>query len=219
MLAQIPELDKSNEVRAEVIKGGFVWGVKFKLPMPAEQDGHIIQMIRQNQRGTISELAKSADGTQKVVERSSNMETVYWEAWEVKKGETTPRLQQSIASFVMEKTGSSLSSGKYQIPVNDIFFKGYAAGSVGTYNIKSLAGFYHDTLTSDFTVGNLQTGAGGLRSTTVEPKFWTVRAGLHRDLTFTFDFLNNLTMMGNIRPNPPKAEKYDHRETLAAWGF
>ena len=219
MLAQIPEIDKGTEVKAEVVKGGFIWGVKFKLPKPAEADGYIIQMIRQFEKGQINKLAKSADGSMKVAETNAAREGVYWEAWEVKKGEITPRQEQTIAAFAFELTGGTLTNSKYHAPMNDIFFKNYGAGSVGSYNIKGLAGFYQTALPLDFIIGHPDTGAGALRSTTIEPSFWTVRAGLFREVTLTFDFLNNSSHLGNIRPNPPKAEKYDHRATLAAWGF
>lgn len=217
MLAQIPEIDKSTEVKAETIKGGFIWGVRFKLPNPAEQDGYIIQKILQYETGTIYRSGLSP-GT--VSESRANRTIEYWEAWEIKKGETTPTQQQSISDFAIALTGKALNGSKYQVPMNDIYFKNYGIGSVGKYTIKGLAGFYHTKLTPDFVVGHPQTGAGQLKSTTIEPSFWTSKAGLYRELNFTFDFMANITeMKGRISPSTPKTEIFDIRDFLAAFGF
>ncbi len=217
MLAQIPEIDRSTEVRAETFKGGFIWGVRFKLPQPAEQDGYIVQKILQFEKGTIY---KSGSTIGNISETNVSRKTEYWEAWEIKKGQTTPSQQQSISEFGAALGAKGLNVAKYQNPVNDIFFKNYGKGSVGKYTIKGLAGFYHTSLPSDFVVGHPQTGAGQLRSTTFEPVFFTLRAGLYRELNFTFDFLNNIsTMQGGISPNPAKCEVMDLRPFLSAFGI
>jgi hypothetical protein len=217
MFAQIPEIDRASELRPETFKGGFVWAVNFKLPQPAEQDGYIVQKIQQVETGTINRLEKQADGSSKRVEEKINREIFYYEAWEVKKGETTPKQQQTVSDFSLSQGGGVLPS-KYHTPVNDIFFRKYEAGSVGTYVIRGFAGFYHASLPSNFVVGHAKTGAGQLRSTTEMPPFWTKQASLFRELTFTFDFLNNISsMMGNI--SSPSPVGLDYRPICQAFGY
>jgi hypothetical protein len=217
MLAQIPEIDKGTELRAETFKGGFVWAVNFKLPQPAEQDGYIVQKIQQIENGTIHKLEKKADGSTELVKSQVSRVIYYWEAWEVKKGETTPRQQQTVSDFAVGLGGKTLPA-KYQTPVNDIFYRKYEIGSVGTYTIRGYAGFYHSALTSDFIVGNPQTGAGQLKSTTFIPPFWSRQAALFRELTFRFDFMDNIVdMKGSL--SCPVPFVLDFRPLVKAFGF
>jgi hypothetical protein len=219
-LAQIPVIDRSTEVGAETVKGGFLWAVKFNLPKPAEQDGYIIQKIVQEQSGKFLELVKSDDGKEKVKESEGFKQVTYWEAWEVKKGQTSPWQQQSVAAYAYEIGKISITSAKYQVPMNDIFFKNFKWGSKGTYKITGMAGFYHETVLGGFTIGNPDTGAGGLLSTTNEPNFWTSTAGLYRELAFHFDFQRGLNeLIGNIRPNPPRAREVDFRPIFKDLGL
>ncbi|MGI8640976.1 MAG: hypothetical protein ACR2MG_13655 [Pyrinomonadaceae bacterium] len=173
-LIQIPEISIAHQIRPEKIPGGgFIWGVCFKLPIPAEEDGHIIQHIVQEENGTQNN---------KTIYRRIG----YWEAWEVKKGETQPRQTQSVRAFIEEQKGTAPPHGDYNIPMNDIFYKKYTLGAKGNYIIWGLAGFYHKPLTPDFIVAHPRTGAGGLKSTTIKPAFWTL-CGLVRQVSFNYN--------------------------------
>jgi hypothetical protein len=177
-LKQIPEVIIGRQIKKAKIPGGFIWGVCFKLPVPAEQDGYIIQHIIQDETGPqINPETK--------VKESRNQWIQYWEAWEVKKGETEPRQKQSVREFVETQGGGTLTHGDYSLPMNDIFYRNYKIGAQGTYIITGHAGFYQETLPSDFIVGHSKTGAGALKSTLKKPPFWT-QNGLFRQVKLNY---------------------------------
>ncbi|MEK7723775.1 MAG: hypothetical protein AAB336_05460 [Acidobacteriota bacterium] len=68
MLTQIPEINSSNQVRPVNLPGGFLWAVNFKLPVPAANDGYIVQKIYQKDEGSNNGATISKT-------------TIYWEAW------------------------------------------------------------------------------------------------------------------------------------------
>src|SRR5262245_40002281 len=123
MLAQIPVIDSQTHVKPINIPGGFLWAINFKLPAPAAEDGYIVQKIIQSDEGG------SIKGT------TGSMSAVYWEAWEVKKGETRPRQSQTVAEFIATQGGTAPNRPEFQVPVNDFFYKCYAFGSEGKYTI------------------------------------------------------------------------------------
>lgn len=180
VFAQCPEIITERQIRPKKITGGFVWAVCFRLPSPAEEDGYIIQQIVQQESGTQLEGGVAVE----IPFRSIN----YWEAWEVKKGETEPQQKQTINSFIKDTLHKSPTADPdYDIPMNDIFYKQYKVGAKGYYYVSGLAGFYHGTLPSDFIVDHPDTGAGALKSTRRKPDFWT-HSGFSRfqHLVFTY---------------------------------
>jgi hypothetical protein len=177
---QIPEVNTAKQIKPEKIPGGgFIYAICFKLPKPAEADGYIVQHIVQEEEGT-NKIA----GTENKNFASRRIE--YWEAWEVRKGETEPRQTQSVRDFMKEQSGDAPPHGYYDLQMNDIFYKMYKLGTKGKYTITGLAGFYHEPLPPDFIVNHPKTGAYGLRSTIHIPKFWSC-CGLMRQIRFQYD--------------------------------
>ncbi len=178
-LIQIPKISDTGKIRQKKFVGGFIWGVCFELKEPAAEDGHIIQHIVQTERGTVKN-----NGIVKEASRTIQ----YWEAWEVKKGETMPQQKQTARDFA-KILGVIVSAGDttldWDLPVNDIFYRQYKIGTKGNYTINGLAGFYHGALPPDFIVGHPQTGAGALKSTITKPPFWTIN-GLNRQVRFNY---------------------------------
>ena len=178
---QIPEISIDKQIRKKKFPGGFIWAVCFKLPSPAVEDGHIIQHIVQTECGTQKENGSIVKNVDRKIQ--------YWEAWEVKKGETEPRQTQTTRTFVEVTSKITVPPGdtsvEWDVPMNDIFFRKYPLGAKGTYMINGLAGFYHQPLTADFMIGHAETGAGALKSTTIKPKFWTI-IGLNRQVRFNY---------------------------------
>lgn len=171
-LAQIPTLSISKQVRPTKIPGGFIWSACFELPEPARENGYIVQYIMQEHSGT----------KKNELNETKNLEPTiapYWEAWEVKKGEKEPQQKASTNDFIKLLGGKEIGEGDYNVPMNDIFFKQYPAKSSVVYKIRGIAGFYHETLPSDFIVNHPLTGAGPLRSTQKPPPFWVFK-GLYR---------------------------------------
>jgi len=179
-LIQIPKLSEAVKIKQKKFSGGFIWGVCFELKEPAAEDGHIIQHIIQTERGTQREngvIVKNVDRT-----------IQYWEAWEVKKGDTMPQQKQTVRAFA-NVLGVTVPPGdttlEWDLPVNDIFFRKYAIGARGNYTINGLAGFYHKALPPDFIIAHPQTGAGALKSTITKPEFWNIN-GLNRQVRFDY---------------------------------
>jgi hypothetical protein len=172
---QIPVIQASPQFGPEKITGGFIWAVKFELPVPAINDGIIVQEIFQTQSGTDSAGVFSTKTAH------------WWEAWNVNRGSSTSGTQQTIATFIATKGLTAPSDPKFHDPFNDIFFDSKALGNVGNWIFLSSAAFYERPLPPDFVIANPHTGAGGLPSTTTRPPFWT-GIGLFRALKFDFDF-------------------------------
>jgi hypothetical protein len=204
MLAQIPEIDRTTQVKPVRVPGGFIWGVNFKLPVPAEQDGFIIQKIRQVE-------------TDRYENPTYFREVIYWESWEIKKGETTPKQSQTVADFVAGLGGKTPPGSEYHIPVNDIFYRQYTKGNKGRYLIQGLAGFYHDPLPADFIVNHSQTGAGQLKSTILKPSFWE-KSCLYRQLIYNFDCSETTTDDSKNHINN-EINVWDFRPFAKAFGF
>ncbi len=172
---QIPVIQTSPQFGPEKISGGFIWAVKFQLPVPAGNDGIIVQEIFQTQSGT------GSSG------QFSSKTAHWWEAWTVNRGSSTSGVQQSVATFMTTQGLSAPSDPKFHDQFNDIFFHSFALGNVGNMIFLSSAAFYEKALPADFIVANPQTGAGSLPSTITRPPFWT-GIGLFRALKFDSDF-------------------------------
>jgi hypothetical protein len=177
-LTQFPTVGGA-QFRPEEIPFGFIWGVQFHLPEAAKTDGHIIQYIYQNQKGT------NSSG------KAMNQDLHYWEAWKVMKGSTTPVESMSVAAAIGKQNlpVNSVNDYKFHRPMNDIFFKQFTSGNKGNYFIYGIAAFYEGTLPGDFIKNNSQTGALQLFSTTKKPPFWQP-GGLQRAVNYEFDFTN-----------------------------
>lgn len=207
MLAQIPEIDSSTQVRPINLPGGFLWAVNFKLPVPAAEDGYIVQKIIQSDTG------QASDGGN----------VTYYEAWQVKKGETKPRQSQSVAEFTAQRGKPAPNKPEFQVPVNDIFYKGYSFGSAGYYTIHGYASFYHLAALppeDKFTVGTKF--AGQLMATLHKPSFWTGKAYLYRKLTYNYLFTESKNDLlddskGQLNNEPPQKIDYRILEDWLGW--
>ena len=177
-LTQFPTLGGA-QFRPEEIPFGFIWGVQFHLPEPAQNDGHIIQHIYQYQKGTDSSG------------QSINFDVHYWEAWKVSKGSTTPTESMTVATAIGKPNLqiSSINDYKFHRKMNDFFYKQFTTGNKGMYFIYGVAGFYEGPLPGNFVRNNAKTGAKQLLSTTFKPSFWQP-GGLQRTLSYEFDFTN-----------------------------
>jgi hypothetical protein len=173
---QIPVL--APNMLAGKFPGGCLWAVRFRLPRPAANSGFIVQEVLIKENGT------RPNGEPGAASRH------YWEAWPIAKGHqeiTDPNSRQTVAKFVKDLTGKTLSEPRLQQNVNDVFSNHYAAGGKGQAEWRAVAAFYEVTLPKDFVPNNPRTNSGRLLSTTVSPAFWR-GTGLARRFTFEFDF-------------------------------
>lgn len=208
---QIPLLQTTPQFGPAKFPGGYIWAVRFQLPTRAVRSGHIIQEIRIVESGT-NAAGQQASGTRH-----------YWEAWPVSQGQTTVTVasgSQTVAAFIRSQGGVAPSAAALQVAYNDIFFQTYAAGNRGSREQRGVAAFYEQSLPADFVVGNRQTNAGALPSTTRRPRFWTGQ-GLFRLVRFRFDFRSSRTTAdatlqtaslatGNISTNPNARQIRSH---------
>jgi hypothetical protein len=161
--------------------GGFIWGVKFMLPFPAKTDGWIIQKI------DLTEEYLEASG------KRHNRNWLYWEAWQIKKGESGishEKDKQSLEDLATSQglTPPATADWQWRVRLNDFFFMMYGSGSIGRRRVHAVAGFYDEpALPTSFVRGNPDTEAGALRASRRKPDFWQ-NTGLVRDLTFDFNF-------------------------------
>jgi len=175
---QYPVIQTSPQFGPMKFPGGYLWAILFRLPVPATNAGYIIQEVLMEESGTTSSGTHATGGNH------------YWEAWPVSAGQseiTAASARQTIADFITSQGGRPPPGPIFSTPVNDIFFRTFAAGQVGSRTMQASAGFYDDALPSDFVVANPATGAGALPSTTTQPTFWQPK-GLFRYLHFEFDF-------------------------------
>jgi hypothetical protein len=175
---QYPVIQTAPQFGPMKFPGGYLWAILFRLPVPATVAGYIIQEVQMEESGTTSGGSHARGGSH------------YWEAWPVSAGQseiTAASGRQTIAEFVTSQGGRPPPGPIFSTPVNDIFFRTFAAGQAGSRTMRASAGFYDDALPTDFVVGNAATGAGALPSTTTRPSFWQPK-GLFRYLYFQFDF-------------------------------
>jgi len=182
--------------------GGCLWAVLFSLPSPAARNGYIIQEVLFSESGTGPSGGKPAAGSKH-----------YWEAWPIAKGDTgitDPNSQETVAKFVKDLTGATLSQAPYQNNYNDIFFNSYLAGSQGRAEWRAVAAFYEVALPKQFIPNNQGTNSGKLLSTTTPPNLWQPTfwhgSGLMRVLTFQYNFQKTRTnadavLQGGHLPN------------------
>jgi hypothetical protein len=176
-VAQIPTIEP-HQFGPRRVRGAYVWGVQFRLPVPAARDGFIIQEVVQTEDGA------DASG------RRTRFDAHYYEAWPVSLGKVSPTgsgAQQTIAQFMISQGLTTVPSGaEYQLPRNDIFFRTFPQGNVGWRIVRALAGFYEEPLPPDFIVGGVPS-AGALPATLARPSFFEDR-GLSRLLWFEYDY-------------------------------
>jgi hypothetical protein len=191
---KIPEIRATPQFGPERISGGFIWAVQFRLPLPAAENGIIVQEVVQFQSGTNS------------VGNAFSLTTHYWEAWEVTKGSHAPNSngESTVGQFIAGLGVTPPSDPKFNQRFNDIFFKQFSIGNKGSVIYLSSAAFYQRALPSDFVVNNPATGAGSLPSTLTRPGFW-LGLGVFRALKFDFDFSSsrsksNATLKTVIEP-------------------
>jgi len=175
---QYPVIQTTPQLGPGKFPGGYVWGVLFRLPAPANADGYIIQELDVSEAGATDTGAAGRNAMH------------YWEAWPVSRNQTEvadASGRQTLAEFIRSQGGSPPAGAAMATPFNDFFFRTYAAGNSGTRIMRAAAAFYDERLPADFVVGNPKTGAGSLPSTTKQPGFWQGK-GLFRYLRFQFDF-------------------------------
>ena len=204
-LTQFPTVGGA-QFRPEEIPFGFIWGVQFHLPEPAQNDGHIIQYIYQNQKGT------NSSG------QAFDQDVHYWEAWKIMQGATTPTESMSVATAIGKQNlpVNSINDYKFHRPMNDIFYKQFTSGNKGTYFIYGVAAFYEGSLPNNFTKNNALTGAKQLLSTTFKPPFWQP-GGLQRAVSYEFDFTNGKNET-KFKAKTIGSELAPTINSLAAWG-
>ena len=175
---QYPVIQTSPQLGPGKFPGGYIWGVLFRLPVPAVADGFIVQEMDMTEEGTTSAGVTARNATH------------YWEAWPVRRGQseiTDASGRQTLAEFIRSQGGTPPPGAATAATFNDFFFRTFAQGNRGSRVVRAAAAFYDDPLPADFVIGNASTGAGALPSTTRRPRFWQDK-GLFRFLRFTFDF-------------------------------
>lgn len=178
---QYPVIQTTPQLGPGKFPGGYLWAVLFRLPVPANADGFIIQEV------DISESGTRSGGIAAGIARH------YWEAWPVSRGQsevTAASGLMTVAEFIRSEGGTPPAGGGMTTPFNDFFFRTFAAGNAGTRTMRASAGFYEDRLPADFIAANPATNAGSLPSTVTKPSFWQDN-GLFRFLRFQFDFTSS----------------------------
>src|SRR5262245_15105260 len=175
---QYPVIQPNPQLGPTKFPGGYIWGVLFRLPVPANADGYIIQEMDMSEQGTTATGFAGGNSTH------------YWEAWPVRRGQTEitdASGRQTVAEFIRSQGGTPPSGAAMATPFNDFFFRTFPAGNSGTRIVRASAGFYDERLPADFTPNNARTGAGSLPSSMSRPRFWQ-DGGLFRYLRFRFNY-------------------------------
>ena len=155
-----PVLQTTPKLEPGKFPGGYVWGVLFRLPAPANADGYIIQELDVSEQGATDTGAAGRNAMH------------YWEAWPVSRNRavTDKSGRQTLAEFIRSQGGTPPGGAAMTTPLNDFFFRTYAAANSGTRIMRAVAAFYDERLPADFVV-EPKTGAG-LPPTTKKPSFW-----------------------------------------------